>query len=171
MELSGEKKIEGNSAVLSPKKGGKKVEEELAEGAEEGMRGSAAGSSKGPTVEDDQSQAAGPEVGEACIVEEDMEYESDSDSLSLAGSQAYSGDLYKLEEINNFLDETFGKTVKVLDHFPDANKFVESVLAIQKGVGVESLDLKKRYRLKKHLTTLRKQMSKKKGSIRVGGFK
>lgn len=38
----------------------------------------------------------------------------DSDCVSVTDSQLYSGDLYILEEINGFLDETLGKSVKVV---------------------------------------------------------
>jgi len=55
-----------------------------------------------------------------------------------------------LEEINDFLDETFGKSVRVLDYFPDAEKFVKSSLMLQRIIGLEMLDEKKYFRLKKH---------------------
>lgn len=111
---------------------------------------------------EDQSAASPAQV-------EDMEYDSDSDSVSVADSQTSSGDLYTLEEINDFLDETFGKQVKVLDHFPDAEKFIKSVSMVQKIVGFEMLDEKKRFRLKKHMTNARKHLSltKVKGSKRL----
>jgi len=119
---------------------------------------------KRPTAEPDHSQAAGPEVrGEACVVEEEMESETDSDCVSVTESQVYRGDLYKLEDIKNFLDKTFGKSVKVLEHFPDGDKFLKRVLAVQKAVGVESLDEKKRFHLKKYMMSLRKLMKRAKG--------
>ena len=85
-----------------------------------------------------------------------MEYDTDSDCFSVADSQSYSGDLYTLEEINVFLDETFGKSVKVSEFFPDAEKIIKSVVTLQKVVGADMLDEKKRFWLKKHMTRLRK---------------
>ena len=53
-----------------------------------------------------------------------MEYDSDFEGTSVTDSQRRS-DLYTLEGINMFLlyiDETFGKSVKINDYFPDAEK-------------------------------------------------
>ncbi|XP_068578407.1 uncharacterized protein [Cebidichthys violaceus] len=61
-DSGGEKIIDDNSAVLSLTTEGRKVAEEaLTAGEDEGIRESGAGSSKGPTAEADQGQAAGPE--------------------------------------------------------------------------------------------------------------
>ncbi len=59
--------------------------------------------------------------------------------------------LYTLEEINAFLDDTFGKQVNVIDFFPDIEKFEKSVSLHQKNVGE-----KKRFRLKKRVKATRK---------------
>lgn len=80
--------------------------------------------------------------------------ESVSD-ISEIGSQVLE-DTYTLQEINNFLDATFGKVVEVTDFFPDTDKFIGSVLSLQKTVSYEALDKKKRFRLKKMITRLRK---------------
>ncbi len=64
--------------------------------------------------------------------------------------------LYSLEEINSFLDETYGKQVNIKELFPDVDKFVESVTFYQRNVGLDQLSEKKRFRLRKHLTTIRK---------------
>ena len=91
----------------------------------------------------------------------------DTDSIDIEGSQ---GDLqkeislYPLEEINHFLDDTFGKQVNVKDFFPDIEKFVRSVTVLQKAVGFDVLSEKKRFRLKKHLTVIRKCRKGKKSS-------
>ncbi len=116
-------------------------------------------------------QATAAELGqlgglEAAAGEEEMEFDTDSDCVSVADSQSHSGDLHTLEEINEFLDETFGKSVKVTEFFPDADKFIKSVLTLQKVVGMDLLDEKKRFRLKKHVTSLRKQLNSKKGKKR-----
>ncbi|KAK0148201.1 Transposon TX1 uncharacterized protein [Merluccius polli] len=121
-------------------------------------------SSRGQAAESDQSQAAGVEVrgeesgGTRSVGEDEegMECDSDSDCVSVADSQSLGGDMYTLEEINNFLDETFGRSVKITDYFPDPDKFMKTVTALQKMVGVDILDEKKRFRLKKHMTAIRK---------------
>lgn len=55
------------------------------------------------------------------------------------------GDVYMLQEINDFLDMTFGKTVDVRNFFDD-EKFIASVLLLQKTINYEALDKKKRFR-------------------------
>jgi len=57
-------------------------------------------------------------VAETPAGEDDMDYDT-----SVANSHLYSGGLYTHEEINVFLDEKFGKSVKVSDYFPDVEKF------------------------------------------------
>ena len=69
-----------------------------------GHRGSWQRKQRGRAAESDQSQAAGPKMGggEPCAMgsvasrdrEDEMEYDTDSDCVSVADSQAYSGDLY-----------------------------------------------------------------------------
>lgn len=60
-----------------------------------------------------QDQAAGVQLSDQPVemqsVDEGAEevMESDSDCVSVADSQSLSGDLYTLEDINSFLDETF----------------------------------------------------------------
>lgn len=83
----------------------------------------------------------------------------DEDALSEfsdIGSQAIE-DMYSLEEINDFLDTTFGKVVEVEHFFPDVEKFIMSVLWLQKTVSYEVLDKKKRFRLKKMITKVRRR--------------
>ena len=81
--------------------------------------------------------------------EEGMEYESDSDCVSISDSQSLSGDLYTLEDINVFLKETFGQSVKVTDYFPDPEKFLKNALTLQKVVAVDILNERKHFYLKK----------------------
>lgn len=90
----------------------------------------------------------------------DMECDSDSDNVSVADSVSQNADLYSLEEIVAFLDDTFGKKVNVGEYFPDVEKFIRSAMTLQKVVGLDLLDGKKRYRLKKHVTGLRKQLKR-----------
>ena len=55
-----------------------------------------------------------------------------------------------VDQINSFLDETKGRPVDVSDFFsPDLDKFVCSVLKVQKSVGYDVLSRQKRFRLKK----------------------
>ncbi len=65
-------------------------------------------------------------------------------------------DMYTLEQINSFLDETKGKAgVEVGDFFPDLEKFVASVVWARKTSSFEELSQQKRFRLKKHMTIIR----------------
>lgn len=65
-------------------------------------------------------------------------------------------DVYSVDEINDFLDVTKGKKVDVLRYFPDARKFVKSVVSAQKSVGYDVISKQKRYRLRKFVTIARK---------------
>ena len=83
--------------------------------------------------------------------EEDEEvFFSDSSSIGpeLTASQP-EGSKYTLRELTRFLNETKGKKVNLEAFFPDPRKFVRSV---QHGV----LSPKKRFRLRKWVTTVRK---------------
>ncbi|XP_035465986.2 mirror-image polydactyly gene 1 protein isoform X2 [Scophthalmus maximus] len=84
---------------------------------------------------------------------EDMEYDSESDSISTVGA---TNSYYSLEEVNQFLDETFGRSVRVQEYFEDTDKFIKTVVVLKRKTGFDQLDEKKRFRLKKHITTLRK---------------
>lgn len=100
--------------------------------------------------------------GRSCVAgEEEMDYDTDSDCISVADSQSHRGDLHTLQEINDFLDETYGKSVS--DYFPDVEKFIKSVATLQKVLGVDVLDEKRHFRLKKHVTSLRKMLQINKG--------
>ncbi len=85
-----------------------------------------------------------------------IDYECDSQGGSVCEPGGDSQDisfevssLYTLEEINVFLDETFGKQVNIKDFFPDVAKFERSVAFLQKTVNLDQLSEKKRFRLKK----------------------
>lgn len=64
--------------------------------------------------------------------------------------------LYTLEEINGFLDEMFGKQVNIKEFFPDVDKFERSVAFLQKTMNLDQLSETKLFRLKKHITVIRK---------------
>lgn len=105
-----------------------------------------------------------PKTQTAEIPEDDNREElRDEDTLSQMsgisdiGSQVEDGQYYSLQEINDFLDETFGKAVDIEDFFPDVEKFVKSVMKLQRSVGLDVLNEKKRFRLKKMLTKVRKR--------------
>ncbi len=74
-------------------------------------------------------------------------------------------DMYTVEQINSFLDETKGKAgVGVGDFFPDIDKFISSVMWARKVSSLEELSQQKRFRLKKYITVLRQ--GKKTGKAR-----
>lgn len=76
------------------------------------------------------------------------------------------GDLYTVEQINSFLDETKGRSVNVEEFFPDLEKFIASVMKARKECNVEILSQQKRFRLKKYLTAVRQKIQKMKGKRR-----
>lgn len=83
----------------------------------------------------------------------DGEHWSDTDVRSVAEQ-----DLYTPEQINYVLDETKGKTgVELSDFFSDPEKFIASVIMARKTSNYEGLSQKKRYRLNKHLTSIRQR--------------
>ncbi|KAI4880757.1 hypothetical protein NFI96_025941, partial [Prochilodus magdalenae] len=75
--------------------------------------------------------------------------------------------LYSAEQINTFLDETKGKPVDVKKHFPDLDGFVCSAEEAQRRFGFDVLSKQKRYRLKKHMTTVRKVVGLKVRRLRL----
>lgn len=90
--------------------------------------------------------------------DDDESVQSDCSDVSNF-SQITSEQVYSLEELNDFMDETFGKTVDVRNFFPDVKKFETSVLFWQKRVGEEGLSQRKRFRLKKILSKIRRGKS------------
>ena len=66
---------------------------------------------------------------------EDQEKDMDI-SFDMIAAGEYS--IYDLEEVNAFLDQTFGKSVKLADFF-DVDKFVRSAVMLQKMVGLDQL--------------------------------
>lgn len=78
-------------------------------------------------------------------------------------------DLYTVEQINSFLDATKGKSgVEISDFFPDIDKFVVSVMKARKVSSYEELSQQKRFRLKKHITSVRQGKKKGKGGLTRG---
>ncbi len=75
--------------------------------------------------------------------------------ISEIGSQNMD-EMYSLDEINDFLDTSFGKAVEVKDFFSDVKKFIISVKVLQRTVSYDVLSKQKRFRLKKFVTKLRK---------------
>ncbi len=93
------------------------------------------------------------------MVENEGEEDSDGDLSDVSGvsnlSQMGCDKFYTLEEIDDFLDETFGKVAEVKDYFTDIKKFESSVLYWMKRVGEDKLSRRKRFRLKKFVTKIR----------------
>lgn len=90
--------------------------------------------------------------GKMCT-DADLGMGDDDDIGSQCGS---ADDVYTLQDINDFLDVTFGKTIEVKDFFPDVDKFIYTVKLLQRNVSYEALSKQKRFRLKKMVTKLRK---------------
>lgn len=108
-------------------------------------------------IVDDGAQAGGSEENIADEVDECSQFTDDGmrEGEQWLGGEADS-DLYTVEEINAFLDETKGKSgVEVDDYFPDVEK-LSSVMKVRKTSSYQEISQQKRFRLKKHLTTIRK---------------
>ena len=78
---------------------------------------------------------------------------TESDTVSIGETSIRNTDLYSLEEINQFRDATFKKSVRLNDYFSDTDKFIRSVGVLKRLVGFDLLDENKRFPLKKHITT------------------
>lgn len=63
---------------------------------------------------------------------------------------------YSFEDISDYLDLTKGRAVNVLNTFPDGKKFIHLAKYYMKNMSLDNLSSQKRYRLKKHCTTVRK---------------
>ncbi|GAA6110346.1 uncharacterized protein LOC108179569 [Tachysurus ichikawai] len=88
-------------------------------------------------------------------VDVEMRDEDTLSDISDAGSQVME-DMYSIDETNDFLDTTFSKVIYVKDFFSDVDKFITMVLLLQKSARYDVLDKKKRLRLKKMITKLKK---------------
>lgn len=111
-------------------------------------------------VEMEEEQQSSQSVEQQAAPEaEDLDSEDvDSEAASLPDSLSQNPDLYSLDEINEFLEDSFGRPVDVKSYFPNVEKFIRTVGALQKSVNTEVLDEKKRYRLRKHVTTVKKAL-------------
>ncbi|KAJ8333298.1 hypothetical protein SKAU_G00421940 [Synaphobranchus kaupii] len=89
-EASSEDSINNGAVSITPP-----VAEEIEPGQDEQASGEGPGAE--PPVIDSQRNEE----------DDEMEYDSDSDDMSGADSLSQSGDVYTLQEINTFLDETF----------------------------------------------------------------
>lgn len=77
-------------------------------------------------------------------------------------------DLYTVAQINAFLDETKGRSIEVSEFFPDLDKFISSVMWARKSCNNDELSKQKRFRLKKHITEIRKKF--KTGKLKRGKY-
>ena len=91
-------------------------------------------------------------------IEEDEGELSDSSIISDITASQTGEDLYSLEDINDYLDLTKGRAVNVLNSFPDGKKFLRSAKYYMKTVSLDIISNQKRFRLKKHCTTVRKSL-------------
>lgn len=114
---------------------------------------------------DDEMQDADKGLNDETDKESDDESIRDDDSC-FDVDVGKSGEFYSVEQINNFLDETKGRSVEIEEVFPDLDKFVASVMKVRRDCSVEVLSQKKRFRLKKYLTVVRQKMRKEKGKRR-----
>lgn len=97
------------------------------------------------------------QLSESTDVTEEMADDDCLSEMSDIPSNYDEDQLYTVKEINDFLDATFGRKVEVKEFFPDVRKFLASVIKIQKTVSYEELSRRKRFRLKKMVTNLRKE--------------
>lgn len=130
-----------------------------------------AGPSSSSCVEDGCMQASQKALcssNDASVIDDvsddngSIDFDCDSQAGSVCGPEGTSQDMnkdssfYTLEEINIFLDDSFGRQVNIKDFFPDVEKFERSVAFLYKNVSHDLLSEKKRFRLKKHITSIRK---------------
>jgi hypothetical protein len=92
------------------------------------------------------------EGSQLSVVSAEEDQEKDMD-VALEMTADGEDSVYDLEEVNEFLDQTFGKSVKLADYF-DVDKFVRSAVMLQKTVGLDQLSEKKRFRLRKFITAV-----------------
>ncbi len=111
----------------------------------EGVVAGEAGASGGNMVDEMEDLSQCTDDG----LRDDVEQWSDA-------AKMVDNDLYTLDQIHSFLDETKGKTgVEISDFFPDIEKFVSSVMVVRRTSNYDELSQQKRFRLKKHLTAIR----------------
>ena len=102
--------------------------------------------------------------GSVASVEEDQEKDMD---ISIDKIAAGDGSIYRGEELNGFLDQTFGKSVKLADSFV-VDKFVRSAVMLQKTVGLDQLSVKRLFRLRKCVTAVKAaKYSGKHGKVKI----
>ncbi|KAL6484118.1 hypothetical protein MHYP_G00061630 [Metynnis hypsauchen] len=94
------------------------------------------GSETAPSAQVEAVSTGDAATGES-VVSVDMpvtqeEEEGFSDFSDIASQAGEDQPLYSVQEINAFLDETFGKVVEMTDFFPDVERFVASVAKIRK---------------------------------------
>ncbi len=68
---------------------------------------------------------------------------SQMSGFSETGSQMEDSNLYSLQEIHDFLDESFGRAVEIRDFCSDTETFVKSVVKLHCTVGLDELNEKK----------------------------
>ncbi len=67
---------------------------------------------------------------------------------------------YTVQQINDFLNDTFNQRGPKLEkHFSDLQLFVDSCAVVMRKASLEELDQPKRYRLKKHVSAVKKRLN------------
>ncbi|KAK7879904.1 hypothetical protein WMY93_033428 [Mugilogobius chulae] len=151
-----------NSAVSVTTEHVQQVEVQADESAERSIPGSEGEGEETPGCisAGEGSSVACQEQGE----DNEMETEEDETLSQISDVSQDETSLYSVEEINQFLDSTYGnKVANIEDFFSDVDGFISSVRKIRKQVGTDKLSQKKRYRLSKLVGKLKKEGKEKSG--------
>lgn len=107
-------------------------------------------------LSEDDSESECPDIGE----ERDVGLNSQGDSVGDYLTPHLKPPFYTVQELSNFLDVTKNQRKPRLEkHFPDLELFVESGAIAKRKATLEELDQPKRYRLKKLVSTVRKDLN------------
>jgi hypothetical protein len=91
--------------------------------------------------------------GSVTSVEEDQEKDMDISDIPVDMIAAGDDSICNLDEVNGFLYQAFGKSVKLVVFF-DVDTFVRSAVVSQKTVGLDHLNVKKHFRLRECVTVV-----------------
>lgn len=87
---------------------------------------------QGGTVDTEQEIQVAPDNSQMMVMDTDAGVDSDSVSQNICS----------LEEVSDYLDDSFGRSVEVNDYFPDIIKIIQTVSNLQKVVGKDRPDEK-----------------------------
>lgn len=91
-----------------------------------------------------QMTRSGDQTDKVAELEDEYEYEADSDCVSVAASASNAENQHRLEEINEFMDDTYSLTFDFKGYFPDVKKSIKTVSVLQKTVSLDLLDGEKK---------------------------